>query len=150
MVFVSGAVRPGEQEQAMKATITESYYLRCDASNVPDGLRFNVPGRFQGQIVEYAFADAITRRGEAGVGSAWKMTTDWSNRSVRYGQRHVEIETARGVRTYADGSRCRRFRVALGTGAVEAWDVVADHWTICHSLTARQIAALRSAARDAA
>ena len=134
----------------MTATITESYYLRCDASNVPDGLRFDVPGRFQGQIVEYAFADAITRRGEAGVGSAWKMTTDRSNQSVRFSQRHIELRTARAVRTFGDGSNCRRFRVALGTGTVEAWDVVADHWTSCHSLTARQIAALRAAARDAA
>lgn len=128
----------------MMTTTTDAYYLRC--SNVPDGLRFDVPGRFQGQIVEYSFADATPGRGEADVGSAWKMTTDWSDRAVRYAQRHVEIETARGVRTYADGSRCRRFRVALGTGNVEAWDDVAGHWTTCHSLTARQIAALRRAA----
>ncbi len=134
----------------MTATITDAYYLRCNASAVPDGLRFDVPGHMQGQIVEYAFADAVTRRGEAGIGSAWKMATDRSDQSVWFSQRHIELRTARAVRTYADGSNCRRFRVALGTGTVEAWDVVADHWTTCHSLTARQIAALRAAARDAA
>jgi hypothetical protein len=123
---------------------TDAYYLRC--SNVPDGLRFDVPGRFQGQIVEYSFADATPGRGEADVGSAWKQTTDRSDQSVRYAQRHVELQTARAVRTFSDGSRCRRFRVAMGTGAVEAWDPVADHWTTCHSLSARQIASLRRAA----
>lgn len=134
----------------MTATTADAYYLRCDASNVPDNVRFDVPRRFQGQIVEYAFADATPGRGEADVGSVWKMATDRSDQSVWFSQRHIELRTARAVRTFGDGSNCRRFRVALGTGTVEAWDVVADHWTSCHSLTARQIAALRAAARDAA
>lgn len=54
MVFVSGAVRPGEQEQAMKATITESFYLRCPPCFEPSGLRFDVPGWYQGRTIEHA------------------------------------------------------------------------------------------------
>lgn len=130
----------------MIATTTDAYYLRCNASAVPDGLRFDVPRRFQGQIVEYSFADATPGRGEADVGSVWKMATDRSDQSVWFSQRHIELRTARAVRTFSDGSLCRRFRVALGTGTVEAWDPVADHWTTCHSLSARQIASLRRAA----
>ena len=125
----------------MTATITESYYLRCPPCFEPSGLRFDAPGRFQGQTIEHAFA---------GVGAPWKRVSDRSNGSTYYAQRYMELRTARAVRTFGDGSNCRRFRVALGTGTVEAWDVVADHWTTCHSLTARQIAALRAAARDAA
>jgi len=134
----------------MTATITESYYLRCPPCFEPSGLRFDAPGRFQGQTIEHAFADTTPGRTLAGVGAPWKRVSDRSDGSTYYAQRYMEIRTARAVRTYADGSNCRRFRVALGTGTVEAWDVVADHWTTCHSLTARQIAALRAAARDAA
>ena len=56
-----------------------------------------------------------------------------------------EIETARPVRAFSCGYT-RRFAVD-SDGTVRAWDSVAGHYTLCHSLTTRQQAAIRRQAR---
>jgi hypothetical protein len=64
-------------------------YKEIPAEQVPDGLRFDVPGRNQGQIVEVAYADNLRARSSApaDVGATYRRTTDGSDRSVVYAKR---------------------------------------------------------------
>lgn len=72
-------------------------YVACDTSEVPTGLRWDVPTANQGQTVEVAYADIGTTC-EAGAGSLYRRTTDRSNRSVAYARRDGPeyIEVSRG------------------------------------------------------
>lgn len=69
---------------------TETRYEIIPESDLPEGLRFDVPRRDQGQIVEVAYADHPTCRSEAGwcsdprVASPYRRITDRSDRSVVY------------------------------------------------------------------
>jgi hypothetical protein len=63
--------------------------------------------------------------------------------------KYIEIKTATAIKTFDGGLTCRRFSVL--DGVVKAWDDVAGHYTVCHSLTPRQSAYLRRlAAKQAA
>jgi hypothetical protein len=60
----------------------------------------------------------------------------------------IEITMPRSIKTYSDGSTCRRFHVHPD-GTVLAWDSVAGHYTTCHSLTNSAKQRIRFAARNA-
>lgn len=83
-------------------------YRKITASQIPAGVRWDVPGTHQGQIVEVAYADTPrteTRRvtlasgetisetvtgaphGEAGPGSRYRRTVDRSDGSATYEER---------------------------------------------------------------
>jgi hypothetical protein len=51
-------------------------YVKIREREVPEGVRFDVPGRFQGQTVEVAFGDF--GRGEHDDGSLYKRVHDRS------------------------------------------------------------------------
>lgn len=65
-----------------------STYHRIAADRVPEGVRFDVPRREQGQVVETAYGGArvrgtrfgewVTPRGEAGPGDRYMRETDRS------------------------------------------------------------------------
>lgn len=57
------------------------------------------------------------------------------------------VRTVRPVVAFAGGLTTRRFRVE--DGIVSAWDDVAGHYTTLHSLTRRQVGAVRRLARTA-
>jgi hypothetical protein len=58
-------------------------YRPVSKSVVPAGLRWDVPQRNQGQIVEVAYAEPGSRA-EAGNGDKWQRVTDRSDGSVQY------------------------------------------------------------------
>jgi hypothetical protein len=63
--------------------------------------------------------------------------------------KYIEIKTATALKTFSCGSTCRMFSVL--DGVVKAFDDVAGHYTVCHSLTTRQQSYLRRlAAKQAA
>jgi hypothetical protein len=57
-------------------------YIECRESDIPAGVRFDVPRRHQGQIVEVAFGGFD--RAEHDHGDPYKRITDRSDRSVNY------------------------------------------------------------------
>jgi hypothetical protein len=65
-----------EHMRAIRARAVK--YERIPASEVPQGLRWDVPRQNQGQIVEVAYADYPTCRSEAARGSAYERATDQS------------------------------------------------------------------------
>ncbi len=65
--------------------MTTSKYVRIQASEVPAGVRFDVPAHNQGQIVEVAYGGFD--RAEHGAGDPYKRVTDRSDRSVAYYKR---------------------------------------------------------------
>jgi len=62
--------------------------------------------------------------------------------------RTTEVTTATAIRTYSDGSTCRRFSVD-SDGYVSAYDDTAGHYTTCHSLRPGQVRYLRALAQKA-
>lgn len=58
-------------------------YVEILKSEVPDGVRFHVPARYQGQTVERAYGTAHLTR-EADEGDLWFRIHDHSDRSTRY------------------------------------------------------------------
>ena len=59
-------------------------YKPIPESEVPSGLRFDIPRSNQGQIVEHSYADFPRRASEAGSGSRYKRVYDRSDRSVAF------------------------------------------------------------------
>jgi len=116
-------------------------YVTIPASAIPTNVRWDVPARNQGQIVEVAYAEAVKSPYEAGYGSTYRRTTDRSDGSVTYAALEVEVVTGRPRRAFSDGSSTRRFLVRHNE--VLAWDSVAGHYTTCHSLTPRQQVRIR-------
>ena len=57
-------------------------YERCAEAEVPDGVRFDVPRRNQGQIVEVAYGGFD--QAEHDVGDPYKRVHDQSDRSTTY------------------------------------------------------------------
>jgi len=51
-------------------------YVPCTLDEIPEGVRFDVPGRNQGQIVEVAYGGFS--RGEHGAGDPYKRVVDRS------------------------------------------------------------------------
>ncbi len=66
-------------------TSKASKYIRISESQIPEGVRFDVPGPNQGQIVEVAYGGF--GRAEHGDGDPYKRVTDRSDRSVEYYKR---------------------------------------------------------------
>lgn len=58
----------------------------------------------------------------------------------------TELRTSRPVRTFGSSGYTSRFSVA-DDGTVSAWDAIAGHYTLCHSLSAHQQVAIRRLAR---
>lgn len=56
--------------------MTAPRYVQCSERDIPKGIRFDVPGRNQGQTVEVAYGSFY--RGEAGEGDFFKRVTDRS------------------------------------------------------------------------
>lgn len=54
-------------------TRTQTDLLRCTEADMPAGVRFDVPGRNAGQMVEIAYG--TFGRGAAGEGDPWQMIT---------------------------------------------------------------------------
>jgi hypothetical protein len=67
--------------------MTRYRYDLIDASSVPSDLRWDVPQRNQGQIVEVAYADHPTCADEACYGSRYQRVIDGSDRSVAFYRR---------------------------------------------------------------
>ncbi len=59
-------------------------YTKIDESELPDGLRFDVPRMNQGQNIEAAYAAWPTTRYEAGVGDKYKRVTNRVNQTITY------------------------------------------------------------------
>jgi hypothetical protein len=57
--------------------MTKYKYVRCPAAAVPDRIRFDVPRRNQGQIVEVAYG--TSGRGEADRGDPFMRVVDLSD-----------------------------------------------------------------------
>ena len=53
-------------------------YEPCDGSIVPEHVRFDVPGRHQGQIVECAYGGDRRHAREHDEGDPWMRVTDYS------------------------------------------------------------------------
>lgn len=62
-------------------------YVEVQSSEVPAGLRWDVPARNQGQIVEVAYAAWPWTAAEAGHGDEWQRVFDASDRSLAYFRR---------------------------------------------------------------
>jgi len=62
-------------------------YTSVPAATVPASARFDVPARFQGQIITYAFAAAKPARDGAGVGDLWLRVHDANDRTTAYYRR---------------------------------------------------------------
>lgn len=65
-------------------------YEPCNLSDIPDGVRFDVPRRNQGQIIEVAYGDF--GRSPNDNGDPWKRVVDRSDGSVQY-YRRVEVRS---------------------------------------------------------
>lgn len=59
-------------------------YVTVSRSALPSDLRWDVPRRNQGQIVETAYADEPTSADEACYGSKYRRVTDRSDGAVTY------------------------------------------------------------------
>lgn len=57
---------------------TKKNYTPITPNQVPDGLRFDVPRRNQGQIVEVAYGGPMSQRSEHDEGAPYKRVTDAS------------------------------------------------------------------------
>lgn len=57
-------------------------YVPCRETDIPDGVRFDVPRKHQGQIVEIAYGGFD--RGEHGHGDPYKRSHDQSDRTTAY------------------------------------------------------------------
>lgn len=53
-------------------------YQQVQANEVPEGIRFDVPARNQGQIIEVAYGDRMELKAENDAGAPWKRVTDTS------------------------------------------------------------------------
>lgn len=53
-------------------------YQQVQANEVPKGIRFDVPARNQGQIIEVAYGDRMAVTAENDAGAPWKRVTDTS------------------------------------------------------------------------
>jgi hypothetical protein len=53
-------------------------YIACTVDDIPAGLRWDVPKRNQGQIVEIAYAAPRSYATESGPGDEYRRTTDTS------------------------------------------------------------------------
>ena len=62
--------------------MAKNIYIKVDEASVPGNIRFDVPGRNQGQIVEIAYGG--WGRHEHDVGDPYQRVTDRSDRSVQY------------------------------------------------------------------
>ena len=58
----------------------------------------------------------------------------------------MTIRTARTYRAFSDGTKTRLFDLDAD-GTVRVYDPIAGHYTVCHSLTARQMQMIRAEAR---
>lgn len=67
--------------------MTRAIYIPCAVDEIPAGVRWDVPGRNQGQIVEVAYATPVRCNSEAGPGDEYRRTTDGSDGSVGYERR---------------------------------------------------------------
>ncbi len=65
--------------------MTKAEYVRISESQIPEGVRFDVTGPNQGQIVEVAYGGF--GRAEHGQGDPYKRVTDKSDRTVAYFKR---------------------------------------------------------------
>lgn len=59
-------------------------YIEIPAAQVPEDIRWDVPARNQGQIVEVAYGDHRRYGSEANHGAPYKRVTDHSEGSVTY------------------------------------------------------------------
>ncbi len=75
-----------EARAHVKRVRASHVYVECSESDVPAGVRFDVPGSNQGQIVEVAYG-AVGSRYEAGEGDPWQRVTDRSDGKVTYYRR---------------------------------------------------------------
>ncbi len=66
----------------------KTQYIKIDMSEVPSGVRFDVPRHNQGQIVEIAYGGFD--RAEHGNGDPYKRVRDRSDGSIVYYRRRVE------------------------------------------------------------
>jgi hypothetical protein len=71
-------------------------YLTCTIDEIPAGLRWDVPGRNAGQIIEVACAAAEHYASEAGPGDEYQRTTDGNTGRVTYARRE-DVEPLRWV-----------------------------------------------------
>lgn len=109
-------------------------YIKIEAGQIPEGIRFDVPGRAGGQVVEIAYG--TFGRGEASRGDPYKRITDRSRphaepeyyRLVPWGE-----VTAR-VKAFA-GQPAGTYRFSVEGDEIRIWDAVARHFTLCHSLS---------------
>jgi len=62
----------------------EIKYQPIKKSELPGGLRFDVPGQNQGQHIEVAYADYPAFKAEARRGSAYMRVHDLSDQTVAY------------------------------------------------------------------
>lgn len=120
-------------------TITNRTYFRVDDALVPAGLRFDVPGYNQGQIVTVSFAASKTRRGEHGFGDEWRHVHDASDGESYFSQLVVEVNMRRRLGGY------RHFRFYAGTGDIKGWNETTERWVPC-APSSRARALIRAAA----
>ena len=62
-------------------------YRPIDTARIPATVRWDVPRRNQGQIVEVAYSDARPGRSEGGEGDLYRRIIDGSDGSVSYARR---------------------------------------------------------------
>ena len=62
-------------------------YVKCEPSDVPENIRFDVPLRNQGQIVEVAFGVPNQVRSIADDGDPYMRITDHGDGSVQFYKR---------------------------------------------------------------
>lgn len=62
-------------------------YEKISLEDLPDGLRFDVPGVNAGQIIEVAYGDRAEYRSENARGAPYKRVLDRSDNTVEYFRR---------------------------------------------------------------
>lgn len=100
-------------------------YVEVPANTVPAGLRWDVPARNQGQIVEVAYA-CPGSRAEAGHGDPWMWVFDRSDRTSTYYRLRPEL-------TWTT-TRERAHDLAAGTVETRRREVPETRYALLHDV----------------
>jgi hypothetical protein len=114
-------------------------------NRIPDHIRWDVPRRHRGQIVEIAFADWRPLSSEADMHTnpnlcaLYRREQDGNTGEVTYYSREVKLACrARAFQKIEDISV-----LVEADGTVRVWDDVGECYTICHSLGKSAIRRIR-------
>jgi hypothetical protein len=104
-------------------------YVACRESDIPAGVRFDVPRRDQGQMIEVAYGGY--GRAEHGEGDPYMRVTDHTDRSTAY-------YVSRDVLPTISRSELRTRALALA-GTDTSWEVYRDGAVVRPAIDTQQL-----------